>query len=160
MAISKDVLNQYRDMQIEIGETKRKISWLEDCITKIEKRIADIEAGEVVKDKVRGGLGGIQSFTIEGVPTREYRKKKIELYMKKDLLEHRKATLKSLELNIVSEISDVEEFISNIKDSHIRRIVTLRIVDGLSWNEVADKIGGNTEGSVKMAYQRYMENVK
>ena len=91
MAISKDVLNQYRDMQIEIGETKRKISWLEDCITKIEKRIADIEAGEVVKDKVRGGLGGIQSFTIEGVPTREYRKKKIELYMKKDLLEHRKA---------------------------------------------------------------------
>ena len=40
----------------------------------------------------------------------------------------------------------------------MRRIISLRVVDGLSWNKVADYIGGgNTEGSVKMAFQRFME---
>jgi len=40
----------------------------------------------------------------------------------------------------------------------MRRIVTMRVVDSLSWNKVADKMGGyNTEDSVRMAFNRFME---
>ena len=155
MAISKDVLNQYVDLQREIVETKEKIERLEYQIDRLERRIEEIENGGVVKDKVRGGLGGLQTFNIEGIPTREYQSKKMELHTKKSLLESRKYVLKSLELEILRQLSDVEEFIKQISDSHIRRIVTFRVVNGLSWNEVADRMGGgNTENSVKQMYSR------
>ena len=155
MAISKHILNQYTDLQQEIVETKEKIENLENQIKKLEKRIADIEAGEIVKDKVRGGLGGIQSFTIEGIPTKEYQKKKMELYIKKELIENRKNTLKTLELEILRQLSEIEEFIKSLSDSYLRQIVTLRVIKGLTWLEVAEKVGGgNTEDSVRMMYNR------
>lgn len=156
--VTKQILVQYVDLQQEVKETKEKIEKLERQIPKLEDRIFDIENGETVKDKVRGGEGGVQSFTIEGIPTKEYSSKKTELYIKKRLLEERKEVLDLLELESMRELNQVEKFIKGIKDIHIRRIVNLRIVNGLSWNEVADKMGGgNTEGSVKMAFQRFME---
>lgn len=158
MAISKEVLVQYIDLQKEVKELRIKIEKLETRIPKLDKRIAEIEAGETVKDKVKGGLGGIQNFNIEGIPTKEYSDKKTELYIKKRLLAERKEMLSLLELDSMRQINQVEKFIKAIKDSHIRRIVSLRVVNGMSWNEVADSMGGgNTEGSVKMAFQRFME---
>ena len=158
MGISKDVLVQYIDLQKEVKELREKIEKLESKIPKLDKRIAEIEAGETVKDKVRGGLGGIQNFNIEGIPTKEYNDKRTELYIKKRLLAERREMLSLLELDSMRQINQVEKFIKAIKDSHIRRIVSLRVVNGMSWNEVADNMGGgNTEGSVKMAFQRFIE---
>ena len=158
MGISKEVLVQYIDLQKEVKELRIKIEKLETRIPKLDKRIAEIEAGETVKDKVKGGLGGIQNFNIEGIPTKEYSDKKTELYIKKRLLAERKEMLSLLELDSMRQINQVEKFIKAIKDSHIRRIVSLRVVNGMSWNEVADSMGGgNTEGSVKMTFQRFME---
>ena len=144
MAISKEVLVQYADLRQECKEVREKIEKLEKQIDRIEKD------GNVI-DKVRGGEGGLQSFKIEGFPYPEYNRKKTLLYA-------RKATLVELEMELLETLNQVEEFIASIKDSHIRRIISLRIVDNLSWNKVADHIGGgNTEGSVKMAFQRFME---
>ena len=158
MAISKGVLKQYTDLQKETVDTKDKIEKLEKQIEKLEKRICEIENGEVAKDKVRGGLGGIQNFTIEGIPTKEYQKKKMELYIKKELLTRRKETLKTLELEILRQLSDIEEFINSLSDSYIRQIVTLRVINGLTWSEVAAKIGsGTTEDSVRMMFNRCIE---
>lgn len=158
MGISKEVLVQYIDLQKEVKELRVKIERLENRIPKLDKRIAEIEAGETVKDKVKGGLGGIQNFNIEGIPTKEYNDKRTELYIKKRLLAERKEMLSLLELDSMRQINQVEKFIKGIKDSHIRRIVSLRVVNGMSWNEVADSMGGgNTEGSVKMAFQRFLE---
>lgn len=158
MAITKEVLVQYIDLQKEVKELRIKIEKLETRIPKLDERIAEIEAGETVKDKVKGGLGGIQNFNIEGIPTKEYSDKKTELYIKKRLLAERKEMLSLLELDSMRQINQVEKFIKAIKDSHIRRIVSLRVVNGMSWNEVADSMGGgNTEGSVKMTFQRFME---
>ena len=143
MAISKEILIQYSDLQQECKEVREKIE-------KLERQIAKIEEDGAVVDKVRGGEGGLQSFKIEGFPYPEYSRKKTLLYA-------RKATLSEFEMELLETLNDVEEFIASISDSHIRRIVNLRVVDGLSWNKVADRIGGgNTEGSVKMAFQRFM----
>ena len=144
MAISKEILIQYSDLQQECKEVREKIE-------KLERQIAKIEADGEVVDKVRGGLGGLQSFKIEGFPYPEYSRKKTLLYA-------RKATLSELETELLETLNEVEEFIASISDSHIRRIVNLRVIDGLSWNEVARKIGGNTEDSVKKAFYRFMEN--
>lgn len=143
MGISKEILVQYADLQQEVKEIRGKIEKLEAQIDKIEQEGS-------VKDKVMGGEGGWQPFQIEGFPYPEYSRKKTLLYA-------RKATLSELEMELLETLNDVEGFISSIKDSHIRRIVNLRVVEGLSWQKVADRIGGNTEGSVKMAFQRFME---
>lgn len=155
--VTKEVLNQYYDLKREIKEIKGRINGLEKKIVQLDNRIRDIEAGETVKDKVRGGEGGLQSFTIEGIPTPEYNEKKMELRIKKMLLDERKNMLSILELDALNQVNQIERFISGIRDSHVRRIVHLRVVDGLSWNEVADSIGGgNNENSVKQAYHRYV----
>lgn len=142
--VSKEILIQYSDLQQECKEVREKIE-------KLERQIAKIEADGAVVDKVRGGLGGLQSFKIEGFPYPEYSRKKTLLYA-------RKAALSELEMELLETLNEVEEFIASISDSHIRRIVNLRVIDGLSWNEVARKIGGNTEDSVKKAFYRFMEN--
>lgn len=143
MEITKQILIQYADLQQEVKEIRAKI-------TKLEEQIGKIEQEGAVKDKVTGGEGGLQHFQIEGFPYPEYSRKKTLLYA-------RKATLSELEMELLETLNNVEEFISGINDSHIRRIVNLRVVEGLSWQKVADRIGGNTEGSVKMAFQRFME---
>ena len=142
--VSKEILIQYSDLQQECKEVREKIE-------KLERQISKIEADGAVVDKVRGGDGGLQSFKIEGFPYPEYSRKKTLLYA-------RKATLSELEMELLETLNEVEEFIASISDSHIRRIVNLRVIDGLSWNEVARKIGGNTEDSVKKAFYRFMEN--
>lgn len=143
--ISKEILIQYSDLQEEVKEVRERINKTEDQIAKIEKD------GNVV-DSVCGGNGGIQHFKIEGFPYPEYSRKKTLLYA-------RKATLASLEMELMETLNQVEEFIASVEDSRMRRIITLRFIDNLSWNKVADRIGGNnTEDSVKKAFYRFMEN--
>lgn len=143
--ISKEILIQYSDLQEEVKEVRERIERTERQIAKIE------EDGNVI-DTVSGGGGGIQHFKIEGFPYPEYSRKKTLLYA-------RKATLASLELELMEMLNQVEEFIASVDDSRMRRIITLRFIDNLSWNKVADRIGGNnTEDSVKKAFYRLMEN--
>lgn len=143
--ISKEILIQYSDLQEEVKEVRERIERTERQIAKIE------EDGNVI-DTVSGGSGGIQHFKIEGFPYPEYSRKKTLLYA-------RKATLASLELELMEMLNQVEEFIASVDDSRMRRIITLRFIDNLSWNKVADRIGGNnTEDSVKKAFYRFIEN--
>ena len=143
--ISKEILIQYSDLQEEVKEVRERIE-------KTEKQIAKIEDEGNVIDSVCGGNGGIQHFKIEGFPYPEYSRKKTLLYA-------RKATLASLEMELMETLNQVEEFIASVEDSRMRRIITLRFIDNLSWNKVADRIGGNnTEDSVKKAFYRFMEN--
>lgn len=142
--VSKEILIQYSDLQEEIKEVRQRIE-------KTERQIERIEREKTVCDKVMGGEGGLQSFKIEGFPYPEYSRKKTLLYS-------RKATLTSLEMELLETLNKVEEFIASVDDSRMRRIINLRFIEGLSWNKVADRIGGgNTEGSIKMAFQRFME---
>lgn len=154
----REIVNQYFDLKMEFDNVQCKVRSLKKQIADIENRIYEIRQGEIVKDKVKGGLGGIQTFTIEGFPTREYEQKTKELQKKKILLENRQKVATELEIKIAEQIIEVEKFIASIKDSHTRRIIELRVVEGLSWREVAEKIGGgNTENGVKKIYSRLFE---
>ena len=140
MAIEKEVLIQCADIRKEIEEVRQRIS-------KLETQIARIKKEGTVTDKVSGGR---QHFTIEGFPHPEYNRKKTILYMRKQRLE-------KLETTLLEKLSQAEEFIEGITDSRMRRIVSLRCVENLSWREIASRIGGNTEDSVRMAFNRFIE---
>lgn len=142
--ISKEILIQYSDLQEEVKEVRERIEKTEMQITKIEKE------GNVV-DTVNGGSGGIQHFKIEGFPYPEYSRKKTLLYA-------RKATLASLEMELLETLNLVEEFVASVDDSRMRRIITLRFNDNLSWFKVAERLGGRvTADSVRMEFNRFME---
>jgi len=142
--VSKEILIQYADLQEEVKEIRERIAKTEEQISKIE------EEGTVI-DTVRGGLGNNQHFKIRGFPYPEYSRKMTLLYS-------RKATLASLETEILETLNKVEEFIAGIDDSRIRRIINLRFIENLSWNQTAHKIGGNaTADSIRMEFKRFME---
>ena len=141
--MTKEILNQYMDLQKEIKEVRGRIHQVEEQIQKIE------EDG-IVADTVSGGEGGIQRYRIEGFPYPEYSRKKTLLYT-------RRTILANLEMDLVETINGVEEFITSVEDSRMRRIIDLRFLQGLSWQQVALRIGGNTEASVKMSFQRFMK---
>lgn len=143
MGISKEILMQYADLQQECIEVREKIE-------KLEKEIDKIESAGSVIDKVRGGEGGLQSYKIEGFPYPEYSRKKTLLFA-------RKAILSELEMELLETLNEVEEFMHGLEDSHIRRIINLRVIEQLSWNKVADRMGGNnTEDSVRKAFDRFI----
>lgn len=142
--ISKEILIQYSDLQEEVKEVRERID-------KTEKQIAKIEDEGNVIDTVTGGAGNNQHFKIEGFPYPEYSRKKTLLYA-------RKATLASLEMELLETLNQVEEFIASVDDSRMRRIITLRFIDNLSWFKVAEKIGGrSTADSVRMEFNRFIE---
>ena len=51
--VTKEILVQYSDLVEEVKEVRKKIDRLEDSIPKIEKRIAEIEAGEIVREIIK-----------------------------------------------------------------------------------------------------------
>ena len=108
MAISKEILVQYSDMQEEIKQMRIDIQKTEDSIAKL------IEEGTVC-DKVTGGLGGIQGFKIEGFPVVEFEKRKRLLRKKVDRLTER-------ENDLLEMTESIEIFIDNIPVSRDRRI--------------------------------------
>lgn len=141
--VTKESLAQYLDMCAEIEELRAKI-------TRIEQAIERIESQGTVRDAVKGGAGGLQTFHIEGFPYPEYDKLIVSLA-------RRRARLYAFEAEQTEKVREIEEFLSGIDDSHIRRIINLRFVEGLSWNGVADRIGGNaSEDSVRKAFTRYI----
>lgn len=145
--MKKELLDQYMDLKKEIQETKERI-------TKIERQLEKLEAEGTVKDVVSGGAGGIQHFCIEGIPYPEYAKKR-------SLLMARKLKLAQFEVEAAEVLSQIDNYLLSIDDSHVRRIISLRIIDGLSWNQVAQKMGGgNTEDCVKKTYYRYIKQTR
>lgn len=137
------------EMIEQLSDLRKERSEIVDRICHIKSQLDAIERQGTVRDRVRGGLGGMQTFHIEGFPCSAYDKKKMAL-------EKRKLALIDCEERILSTIIEIESEIAKIDDSRIRRILCLRVVDGNTWQEVADKIGGgNTEDSVRKAYKRY-----
>lgn len=138
MQISKDDLKQIRYIKSEI-ET-------------IENQIRDLRP-LMVTDKVSGSSAYFpytaRSFTVEGLGTEEYSRKAYMLERK----------LRKKKNELADTLTKVNEFIDSIQDSLVRQIITLRYSEGLTWNEVADKIGSNnTSESVRKIAERYLKN--
>ncbi len=55
---------------------------------------------------------------------------------------------------------EIEQFVGSINDLYIRRIISYRFIDGLTWRRTALKMGGgNTSDGVRMACNRFLEHL-
>lgn len=159
--VDKLWLDNYCDMVSYIDDLERKEDKLRREIDKLAQRVAEIEGGEKVVDVVKGGEGGIQTFKIEGIPTTELSKKKTTMLMKRLKYDDIQNTIAAQKVEMIEKLSLVEEFIAGIEDVHTRRIFNLRFVENLTWNQVADAMGGgNTDEAVKKVFQRYMAKME
>lgn len=143
--MTKNILVQYNDLVEEVKDLKKRIHKLKEQINKLENQ-------GCVKDSVKGGYGGIQTYKIEGFPYPEYSRKKTALYLYK-------AQLENAELELLEMTNKVEDYIQSIDSSRIRRIIRYKLIDGLSWVQVAFRIGGRcTSESVRKEFERFMVN--
>lgn len=131
-------------------EQLKQIRYIKSEIDVIENQINNIEP-TMVTDKVTGSSAYFpyvqRSFTLEGIDTNEYEKRVKRLQRK---LVKRKEKLLQLQ-------EEANEFINNIEDSLIRQAITLKYVDGMSWENIAKKMGSSTTpDSIRMAVNRYM----
>lgn len=59
----------------------------------------------------------------------------------------------------VAEYERITIYINNIDDSLVRQVMSLRHINGLSWKQVAARIGGgNTEESVRKIHDRFLNS--
>ena len=144
--MTKEILIQYADVHQEVKDLRKRIE-------ETEKKIFALKRGGTVIDSVRGSRkdGTIGSIRIEGFPMAEYSKRE-------DSLKRYVQLLMEKETDLLELLTKSEEFIETIPDSHLRMIIRYRVVDDLTWRQVAQRIGGgNTEDGVRMAFNRYFE---
>lgn len=147
--ITNDDLTKYKHMKERKKEIEKKIN-------NLKKQIEKIKEEGTVKDKVRGGLGGTQSFCIEGFPTPQYDRLILALETKKAIWRELYVQIEETEVNI-------ELFLANItlENPAMARIIDMRFIEDMTWKEIAIRIGGKaTEDSVKKAFERFMKKQK
>lgn len=144
VSLGKELLSQYADLQAEIEDLQRRI-------LKTESQIERIRVGGTVLDSVRGTRkdGTIGNIRIEGFPVDDWDEKLERLHRYK--MQLYKSKKRAVEL-----VSEVEQYINSIEDCRMRRIIRYRFIDKLSWNAVADRMGGNATGeSVRKNFERF-----
>lgn len=142
--MTKDILEQYTDLQAEAKDLRKRIK-------KTEEQLRSLEKGGTVIDSVKGTRrdGTFGSIRIEGFPRAEYDAKCNKLYLYK-------LQLMNTEEEVQTMVDDIRAFIGSIKNSRMRQIIRYRVEDGLSWEEVAEKIGEKLTGeSCRKQYERF-----
>ncbi len=136
----KETLKQYNSIREEIKELRREIARLE----KQETRYAT--------DKVTGSDNQFpyakKHFTISGIVEDR------NLIRKKEILINRLEKCEELKMQI-------EEFISTIPDSLTRRVFRYRYIEGLTWLQIARRIGKYDESYPrKVIHNKYLEGLE
>lgn len=126
LAPSKEIMIQYSDIQEELKQMRIDIQKTEDDIAKL------LEEG-TVQDKVKGGLGGLQGFKIEGFPVAAFEKRKRILRSKMDRLADR-------ENDLLEMTESIELFIDNIPLSRDRRIFKAIYFENKTQQQVAREL--------------------
>ena len=130
--------------------------YIDDCelIKDTEKEIQKIKQKRknIVQDKVKGSMYDFpfapQSFVIRGIEYSEDDEKKLR--EQEQLLEEQKAAAETIKL-------EVEGWMAAIP-MRMQRIIRYKIFEGLTWGEVAVRMGRKaTADGVRVEFQRFME---
>ena len=139
MPVDKQILYQYIDACELVRETEREIE-------QIRRR-----RREIVTDKVRGSsydfpFGQI-SYTVRGIP---YDAQDQEMLDRKErILEERKAAAEAVKMQ-------VEEWMVTVPP-RMQRIIRYKVFEGMTWEEVAQRIGRKATGEgIRKEFDRFM----
>ena len=142
MAVTKEQLEQYTAMKIEISKMREDIRAVEDSIAKL------IEEG-TVKDKVYGGDGGIQGFVIEGFPYGIYERRR-------KLLQRKRERLLNRENDLIELVEQIEKSIDSIPDSRDRMVFRKYFIKNETQMQIAREMYMD-QSSVSKIISRYIK---
>lgn len=138
--MEKSILEQYIDACELIKETEKDMQ-------KLKKKKKTIVQTNVSGSNPEHPYNP-QHFKIQGT-TFTFREDS-QLRMEEKLLEKRKADAEKIK-------TKVEEWMNTLP-VRMQRIIRYKVFEGMTWQQVAKKIGRKaTESSVKMEYQRFMQ---
>lgn len=120
--MTKKELSQLYYLRKEIKEQQRRLSELEALATSHSAKITGLPNGNGVSDKVANYTAQIAD--LKGL---------LDLNLKKCFY----------------ELNRLDRFISSVKDSEMRIILTLRYSQGLSWQQIAQNMGVLGDGSTE-----------
>ena len=131
MKLTKEVLEEYIDLQKEIIESRKRLGRLE-------------KQSDIVSDVVQNGYK--RHAVIKGIDSN--RKKKINKLI---------AILNELEDKALEKKIQIAEYIKSIEKSDIRQIFTHRYIDDMTWYQIAMALGYNNEDAPRKRHDRYLE---
>ena len=120
--MTKKELSQLYYLKKEIKEQQRRLSELEALATSCTAKITGLPNGNGVSDKIANYATEIADL-----------KSLLDLNLKKCFY----------------ELNRLDRFISSVKDSEMRIILTLRYSQGLTWQQVAQNMGVLGDGSTE-----------
>lgn len=127
--MTKKELSQLYYLNKEIKQQRQRLKELEAAATSCTVRITGMPSGAADGDKISRYAAEI-------------------------------ADLKGLiECNIQKcwyELNRLNRYIATIDDSLIRQILILRYINGHSWQQIANVLGGNTADSIRMTHNRFL----
>jgi hypothetical protein len=149
--MTKKELKQYYFLVKEIELDKKQKH-------KIQKELILLSRSPVTADMVQGSAHQLP-FQVHSVQItgRTKKEKRTCFNLNKELQELEKLIKLKTEQKVL-QLSRLSRYIQNIDDSFIRIIATMRFIDFKKWEDIAAYIGGNnTEASVRVAMNRYIE---
>nr|DAK78450.1 MAG TPA: Protein of unknown function (DUF722) [Caudoviricetes sp.] len=141
--IAKEYIEQYGQLLGEVEDIEHKLADL--CSEPTTEQFDAVQGSskEVPYQKHSVALHGF----VQAPETVIARKVLTEIYNGK--LEH-----------LYAIIAEIEKMLDDIEDVKARRIIRMRYLDGLEWNDIADKLDdGSTMDSVRMYAKRFMEKI-
>ena len=128
--------------------TKRELSqlyWLNREIEEDKRKLTELEAA---------AEGGTAKIT--GMPHVSGNGRSIENYTV--LIAEQRDLIEAKIRQTVILYNRLNRYIATVPDSLMRQILSLRYINGLSWFQVAQHIGGgNTADSVRKAHDRFLQ---
>lgn len=128
--MTKQELSQLYYLNREIEHLQARINELETIATSCSSQITGMPHGSGISDKI--GEYAAEIADLKGL---------LDLNIKKCFY----------------ELNRINRYINSIEDSEMRMILSLRYINGLSWEQVASSISSYaTENSVRMRHNRYL----
>lgn len=140
--MDKGILEQYIDACELIKET-------EADMRRVKK-----QRKTIIQDSVKGSMHDFpyaaQNFKIQGMTYSAVRDPGA-LAAYERLLEERKAKAEEIKVQVEAWLNTIPQ--------RMQRIIRFRFFEGLSWGEIAIRLGRNsTADGIKMEYRRFLEN--
>lgn len=122
-----------------------QLYWLNREIEEQRRRLDELE-----------NISVSSTVSLTGVPSVRWTSDKVAKYAIEI------ADLKCLlDLNLKKcfyELNRLNRYIESVPDSQVRIILALRYINGMSWLQIANSIGGdNTSDGVRMIHNRFLE---
>lgn len=132
---------------MEMKDWVRRLSqlrYLKQEVDELSQRIAQLEL------EAQGGVG-----RISGMPGRRGNTDRVAEYAVK--IAGVRERMEQRRIDCMEELGRLYAFIDDVEDSQMRRILSARYIDGLSWQDVAWRIDETDEQVPRRLHNRFLQ---